>query len=282
MLYPASLSNFSIISSKCDLGEGLFVNGLAAAWVDINKSKIFLYKNSLTEFDVKNRPSVIYQMSEDILIFGSENGICKIDLKNKTEELINDITYSSNLNLKDFRSNDGGYCGDFQYLGFMHKNNPEKYSGYIFLIKDEKWILIDNKIHIPNSFIDLGNNFLLISDSLSSEIWLFNFAADGELRTKKIWRVLGGGQTPDGGCKIGEYIYLSMWDDNVINIYNLKGEYINNFKVPVLRPTNCKFDEYDSKLWITSASCGLNKEQLSDFPESGNTFAYKLKNNEIC
>ena len=91
MWYPASLTNFSIISSKCDLGEGLFVNGLAAAWVDINKSKIFLYKNSLIEFDVKNRPSVIYQMSEDILIFGSENGICKIDLKNKTEELINDI-----------------------------------------------------------------------------------------------------------------------------------------------------------------------------------------------
>ncbi len=282
MLLPASLTNFKIISSECDLGEGLFVNGLEAAWGDINKSKIYLYKDSLNEFHVKNRPSVIYQKCEDVLIFGSENGICKFDLANKTEELINEITCSSDLNLENYRSNDGGYCGDSQYLGFMHKNNPEKYSGYIFLINEEKWIVVDSEIHIPNSFIDLGNNCLLISDSLSSEIWLFSFSKDGNLKTKKIWKELGGGQTPDGGCKIGEYIYLSMWGDNAINIYNLKGEYIDSFEVPALRPTNCKFNEHDSKLWVTSASTGLNKEQLSDFPESGNTFAYELRNNKTC
>ena len=282
MLLPASLTNFRIISSKCDLGEGLFVNELAAAWVDINKSKIYIYKDSLKELHVKNRPSVIYQISEDILIFGSEKGICKIDLANKTEELINEINCSSDLNLENYRSNDGGYCGDFQYLGFMHKTNHEKYPGYILLINDEKWIVIDSKIHIPNSFIDVGNNCLLISDSLSSKIWLFSFTKDGEQKNKKIWKKLGRGQIPDGGCKIGEYIYLSMWDGNAINIFDLKGGYIDSFEVPALRPTNCKFNEYDSRLWITSASNGLNKEQLSDFPESGNTFVYELRNNKAC
>ena len=173
------------IPSRCDLGEGLFVDTNIAAWVDINKFKIFIYDNELIEFKVINQPSVIFRIDKNELTFGSEHGICKLNLKTAEEKIINNIPFSINENLSEYRSNDGGYCGKFQYLGFMHKEDPDSNSGFIFLISDEDWFLIDKSIRIPNSFIDLGNGCLLISDSFSSEIWLFRFDGKGKLLEKK-------------------------------------------------------------------------------------------------
>jgi len=49
--------------------------------------------------------------------------------------------------------------------------------------------------------------------------------------------------------------------------------------MPVVRPTNCKFDSDNSMLWVTSASEGLTKKELEKYPQSGNTMVYKLKIN---
>ena len=276
-LKPDSLIN--VIPTKCDLGEALFVDSEIAAWVDINKYKIYVYDGNLFEFRVKSQPSIIFKVNGDELIYGSEHGICKLNFKTTKEEIINKIFVSIDKDIDQYRSNDGGYCSKFKYLGFMHKKDPENNPGFVFLISDEGWFLIDDSISIPNSFIDLGNGCLLISDSLSSEIWLFRFDSGGRLVNKKIWNKLQDGKIPDGGCLIGNHIYIAMWDNNSISIFNKTGDYIDSISVPVLRPTNCKFDKVKSQLWVTSAVSESSKEKTTTSCVDGNTFVYKLSKN---
>ena len=62
-----------------------------------------------------------------------------------------------------------------------------------------------------------------------------------------------------------------------IAVFDKDGTLLSRLTLPVIRPTNCKFDKISSQLWITSASEGLSKEQMSLYPASGNTLVYDLE-----
>ena len=75
---------------------------------------------------------------------------------------------------------------------------------------------------------------------------------------------------------IGDSIFLSMWDGATITILNKDCELLDTIDLPVIRPTNCKFNPESSELWVTSASEGLSPNLLQRYNQSGNTFMYKL------
>lgn len=264
------------IQSKCELGEGVWVNANYAAWVDINSKKIFVYNHkNLRSFDCTYQPSVIYNIDENKMIIGSDVGIITFDLKTKKEELIIDL--SEFHKFEKFRSNDGGSCGDYKLLGFMDRESPETNSGFIYLIDNTNIKLIDDEIYIPNTFIEIEPHKLLISDSLTSKIWLYEIALSGELVNKKLWSSLDKNLSPDGGCRIGNYIFIALWDNASIGVFDLQGKLLTKLKLPVIRPTNCKFDKINNHLWVTSAFENLSNKEKSIYPQSGNTLVYNLE-----
>lgn len=266
----------NVIECNCELGEGLAIGSDFVAWVDIIQDTIFVHRyNRLITFKTQYKPSVIYSVNKDELVFGSHAGICCLDMNSGDERLLNLEKF--NHNHQNYRSNDGGFCGDHKLLSFMHRDDPVKNLGFVYLVKDELCCLLDVSIHIPNSFIEIEPLKILISDSLKGQIWLYELDDDGNLVEKTLWAQLDKGIAPDGGCLVGDFVFVALWDDSSIAVFDKSGKLIKKLPLPIIRPTNCKYDAVRSQLWVTSASEGLSKEQLIRYPLSGNTFVYNLE-----
>ena len=70
---------------------------------------------------------------------------------------------------------------------------------------------------------------------------------------------------------------ISLWDGAGIGVFTKAGELKQTVQLPVLRPTNCKYDSERSALWVTSASDDLTLDQLVEYPESGSTFTFDVE-----
>ena len=278
---PFAIRLKHVVRSRCELGEGLFVKNGAAAWVDINKDQVFLsVESELKCLTTKNKPSIIYDIVENEIKLGCDVGLTVLNSLTKHEVLLNDM--SDIHDFREYRSNDGGFCGGHRLLGFMRREAPETKPGYVYRVSDSACYLLDESIHIPNSFIEIEPSKVLISDSLTGQIWLYELDAYGNFLTKVLWVQLESGVTPDGGCLAGDYILVALWDAAAIAVFDRKGNLLDRLSLPVLRPTNCKFDPTTSQLWVTSASEGLSKDQMDAYPYSGDTLVYTLEANPGC
>jgi sugar lactone lactonase YvrE len=270
-----------MLSTNCNLGEGLWVKHSKAAWVDINRDQLLVYEgDTVRNYFTLNKPSIVYDIKNSEVSIGTDRGLSIFNITNKKEVLLSDI--SSSHNVKEFRSNDGGFCGNHQLLSFMHRNDSVNNLGFVYLVKDESFCLLDGSLHIPNSFIELEPSKILISDSLQGQIWLYKLDEAGDLVEKTLWAQLDKGIAPDGGCLVGDFVFVALWDGASIAVFDKNGTLIKKLPLPIIRPTNCKYDVVRSQLWVTSASEDLSKEQLIRYPLSGNTFVYNLELGSSC
>ena len=266
----------NIIKEKCSLGEGLACSADGKiAWVDINNNKIFVRGSDfLDTYDTNSKASVIFRIEENFLEFGSDAGIFKLDFHLKKIDLISEIPKEINSNM--LRSNDGCLIEGIYFLSFMSRSNPESNKGLIYSFDGYNWNIVDSDIWIPNSFININKHNLLISDSFHKVIWKYKFSKGYTLKNKEIWATFEHGN-PDGGCMIGDKILIAVWDNSRIVVFDKTGTLIQDFILPVLRPTNCKYNKSSNKLWVTSAYEGLTDSQIRLYPDSGCTLVYDVQ-----
>lgn len=157
----------------------------------------------------------------------------------------------------EYRSNDVGWRGGYQLLGFMHRSKPNVHAGYVYGLSYGSRDLLDDSICIPNMFVEIESSKILISDSLKGENWLYELDTNGAVANKKLWAQLESGIATDGGCLVGDFVLISLWDRTGIGVFTKAGELKQTIQLPVLRPTTCKYDSALSALWATSASDGL-------------------------
>lgn len=270
-----ALAPLNTYQCNCLLGEGLLVRDGDAAWVDINSNSIFISDCSeFLKYKTTSTPTVVFGFDQQYIHFGSDNGL--VSLCRKTGEEQELIARPSSV-ASEYRSNDGGWCGGYQLLGFMHRSKSNVHAGYVYRLSDGSWNLLDDSIYIPNTFVQIEPSKILISDSLKGEIWLYELDTNGAVAHKKLWAQLEPGIAPDGGCLVGEFVLISIWDGAAISVFTKAGELKQTLGMPVPRPTNCKYDPKTSRLWVTSASDGLTMNQLAEYPQSGNTFVFDLE-----
>lgn len=275
---PNNLSVFpqGVLPSQCSLGEGLFAKSGKATWLDINNNRVFRFDGvELQKFDTLCKPSVIFGVSSDEIILGSDVGIAL--LNNLTGRETIQVPLPANHDKLNYRSNDGGFCGEHQLLGFMHRTDPKSNRGFIYRVSGGSFVPFDDTLHIPNAFIEISPAQILISDSLQGLVWLYELDASGQVEQKSLWAKVEEGIAPDGGCLLDDLILVALWDGSAIAIYDKGGARLGNITVPVIRPTNCKYDEEQSLLWVTSASEGLSAAQVCNYPHSGDTFSYRVE-----
>jgi len=261
--------------SSCLLGEGLFVGGGDAYWVDIDKNKIWRScSEGIHQGPAESKPSVIFSASKDGVVAGAAAGLLSFSFVTGSQSVQPwlDMRHSA----LDYRSNDGGCSEVLNLIGFMSNSDPVNHSGFIYIFDGNRLTLIDDTIHIPNTFVFLESRKVLISDSLKGEIWLFVFDDSNELVEKRLWASTSDNISPDGGCKIGQYVLIACWGASSIAVFDLRGSFMQRLQVPVLKPTNCKFDKSSGRLWVTSAREGMSKAELDKYPLSGNTLSYSL------
>lgn len=274
MIFALRLNN--ILENECQLGEGLWVDRSKAAWVDIQRNMLFVCEGkTVRSFLTLNKPSIIYSVEKNEVIMGTDRGITKFNMQTNKEALLVDVSKSHKV--RKYRSNDGGFVGRYQLLSFMHRSDPFENLGYVYLVKDESFSLLDSSLRIPNSFIEIEPSKILISDSSEGKIWMYQLDEAGSLIEKKLWAQLDASIAPDGGCLVGDFIFFALWDDAAIAVFDKDGKLRQKLPIPVIRPTNCKFDSVRNQLWVTSATEGLCKKRLNLYPLSGNTFVYNME-----
>ena len=254
------------------LGEGLFVANGKISWLDIEARQVFHNQRTYPlPYDI---PSVIFEADESSLLLGTHRGIARLSNSGSLTHLVSLPGHDP----EKFRLNDGCKLSDGSYLvGSMARREAGNLAGsiYRFTLSGEvtryKWAC-----HIPNSFVELEDGSVLISDSLKRVVFQVNFQQN-DIQSKP-WYHCQGPETPDGGCVLPNgQVALAMWGGACVRLFRPNGTPIEDLPVPVFQPTNCKYESLSKALVISSASVELSDELMHRYPLSGHVLTRKLE-----
>ena len=256
-----------------ELGEGIHLDKGSDSiyWVDINNNMLFVATPlSANSYKLDKQVTTVLCAKNNLIHLTSADGIVVFDITTCTLSLLDKVPdlYSS----QSYRSNDAVMITDEVYIyGIMNKSLDT--SGAIVVSKNKQSNVVDQDIFIPNTFIRTpGTNDLLISDSLKCRIFKYQFSKDwGVVVSKSIWLDLAEEKLiPDGGCISSDgRIFISIWDGFKILELDMDGKIVDEFKVPVPRPTNCALNKKENKLFVSSAYEGLSRDERKRYPLSG-------------
>jgi sugar lactone lactonase YvrE len=249
---------------KAELGEGLIGTSQGPAWVDIVGQKV-IWGERIYSLDA-HIPSVIFEAQQTNLLIGTHRGICRLFRDGQIERVI----ILDGLDSERFRLNDGCKLSDGSLLvGSMSRDRPEQEAGRIYRIfENGRIVQYDWPCHIPNSFIELDDGQVLITDSLHQRV--YRVAVGDSQISATIWYQADGICTPDGGCRLPNgHIALAMWDGACLRVFDEQAGLVGEIALSVVRPTNCLYDKSLSGFFVTSAKQGLDSDALITYPESG-------------
>lgn len=253
-----------IMRYKAELGEGLIGTSEGPAWVDIVGQKV-VWRNHIYSLDA-HIPSVIFEAHRTHLLIGTHRGICRL-LRDGHIDLAFAL---DGFDSERFRLNDGCKLSDGSLLvGSMSRTRPDQETGGIYRVfENGQTVQYDWPCHIPNSFIELDDGRVLISDSYLQTVFAVNF--NGAQIEATPWYQADDVATPDGGCRLPNgQIVLAMWDGACLLVFNDNATLATKIALPVVRPTNCLYDEKLGGFFVTSAKQGLDDEALAAYPDSG-------------
>ena len=262
------------------LGEGpVWVTREAALyWLDIKGRKIFRLDGSgaLTEWPTPMRVGSLAPCRSGGFIGGTEEGIARIDL----DEARFDIIANPEEALPGNLFNDGKVDRRGRFWAGTMDNREQDASGSLYCVEpDLQWAVVDSDYRVTNgpAFSPAGD-IMYHNDSARQVTYAFNMDADGQVANRRDFlRFDEGDGYPDGmtvdadGC-----LWIAFWDGWCVRRYSPGAELLETIEVPVARPTSCAFGGPDrDRLYISSASIGLDQSDLSMQPNAGGLFMVK-------
>jgi sugar lactone lactonase YvrE len=249
---------------QLSLGEGPLTNHLRSSlvWCDINGSAVYerSYTGTTTrKFDLPVLPSAAGLIDEKHILVATETDFRVLDLDSGEMEI--GIRFPEDPLM---RSNDGRVhpCGAF-WIGTMAKDGKGR-PGAIFHLLDGQLTKMIDQVVTPNAicFAEDGT-FAYYTDTPGQTIWKIPtdpatgmITGDREVFVEVAQGAPGG---PDGAVLDGEgNLWNAHWGSSVMDVYNLGGERIHSYELPVRQPTCPAFigDNLD-QIVTTSATAGL-------------------------
>ncbi|MFL6731478.1 MAG: SMP-30/gluconolactonase/LRE family protein [Sphingomicrobium sp.] len=259
------------------LGEGpVWVDRDAALyWLDIKGRKIFRLdeQQQLTQWPTPMRVGSIAPRKQGGFIAGTEDGIAAINLDaNRFDVLAN-----PEKALPGNRFNDGKLDRQGRFWAGTMDDGERQASGTLYRIGTGLSVTaVDHGYKVTNgpAFSPDGTT-MYHNDSARQVTYSFAVQPDGSVEERAIFLQFQEGEGyPDGmtvdseGC-----LWIAFWDGWCVRRYSPQGEWLETVKVPVARPTSCAFGGRDlDRLYITSASTGLDQQALDMQPNAGGLF----------
>ena len=274
---PADSAPRCIADVRAVLGEGpVWVAREAALyWVDIKGRKVFRMDSNdqLTEWRTPMRIGSIAPKKSGGFIAGTDEGIAMIDpAMNKF-----DVIAQPEEQLPDNRFNDGKVDRRGRFWAGTMDDREKSSCGTLYCVgPDLGWASIDSRYKVTNgpAFSPSGAT-MYHNDSARQVTYAFDMDGQGSPSNKRAFLQFGerdgfpDGMTVDSeGC-----LWIAFWDGWCLRRYSPEGEWVETIKVPVQRPTSCAFGGPDlDRLYITSASIGLDERALAMQPNAGGLF----------
>jgi len=270
----------TLFPSQCVLGESPLWHreSQSCFWVDIHQSILYQHdwlSGQTKHWEVKEHVSLAVEGPGDNLILALKGGILNFNFKTAAKTWLADIE----KNISNNRCNDGG-C-DVQgrlWIGTMDMAFKEN-AGSLYRIDADLAVnkMVGNRT-IPNGLIwSLHNERMYFIDTPSHAVvsYLYN-KNSGEIYFEKVAvNIPANMGMPDGMAIDAEgMLWIALYNGGCVTRWNpSSGELLNRIDLPAIHITNCAFvgDDLNS-LMVTSARENLSREQLNDYPESGNVF----------
>ena len=259
------------------LGEGpVWVAREAALyWLDIKGLKIFRLNGDgqIDQWATPLRVGSLAPRQSGGFIGGTEHGIAIIDPASGRFELI----AKPEEYLPENRFNDGKVDRRGRFWAGSMDDTERDSTGTLYCVdSDLSWAAIDSEYKVTNgpAFSPSGD-IMYHNDSARQVTYAFNMDASGKPGERRVFMQFGPGDGyPDGmtvdaeGC-----LWIAFWDGWAVRRYSPKGEWLQTARMPVSRPTSCAFGGRDlDRLYITSASIGLNESAFEMQPNAGGLF----------
>lgn len=276
--------NWDIVTAHlCKLGEGSVwdANHQEILWVDIFENEIHRFstehhQHSILKID--QMVGAIVLRSSGGLIAALQHGFAVIDWNSQRIEMLND----PEAHVPQNRFNDGKCdpTGRF-WAGTMSIGNSPKQGSLYMLDTDLSVTAKLSQISGANGLAwSPDQRTLYFIDTPTKQVAAFDFnAVDGMITNKRI--VIETDQVagyPDGMTIDTEgMLWIAMWDGYQVARFNPQtGKLIQQIPLPVSKVTSCVFGGQNLQdLYITSASIGLNPDELSKESLAGSLFVVK-------
>lgn len=267
--------------------EEVEILGEAPLWYETNQHWYFvdIIKGHIYSETPKNKKTIVREIKDVSNLVKTKLGFLisaggKIyEFNKETQDLDEFCSINQPTN---FRTNDGSVGPDGRYwFGTMEKS-PSGLNGHLYSLDLYGTLVHQGEgIGIPNSFIWLDDKSILISDSYLQKTYKVELLDTGFLdwNNRKLWLDLSATNgTPDGGAMdIDGNVWLAIWGEGSIHKYSQSGKLLKRLAVDALQPTSCCFGGKDmDEIFITTATEGLNEQQLKRYPDSGKTLRRKV------
>jgi sugar lactone lactonase YvrE len=259
------------------LGEGphWIAEEQALYWLDIKGYKIFRLAEDgrVDSWNTPMRVGSIARRTSGGFIGGTEHGIAEIDLEQDRFE----IRFNPEAHLPGNRFNDGKVdrLGNF-WAGSMDDSEEQALGTLYRIDADLGFVTVDERYKVTNgpAFSPSGD-VMYHNDSGRQTTYAFDLDAAGNASNRRLFLQFGEGDGyPDGmtvdaeGC-----LWIAFWDGWSVRRFSPAGELLQTIELPVARPTSCAFGGPGlDRLYVTSASIGLDESALAVQPNAGGLF----------
>jgi len=259
------------------LGEGpVWVAQEAALyWVDIKGRKIFRLdgRGKLEQWETPFRVGSLAPCSGGGFVAGTDHGIGTVNLATGRFEIVLD----PEADLPDNRLNDGKVDRRGRFWAGSMDDTEKAAAGSLYRV-DPDWRVtrIDEGYRVANgpAFSPAGD-LMYHNDSGRRVTYMFDLDGDGNASNRRVFATYGANEGyPDGMTVDAEAcLWIAFWDGGCVRRYSPQAECLAEISLPVTRPTSCAFGGLDlDRLYITSASIGLDEAARSVQPQAGGLF----------
>ncbi len=266
---------------RCTLGEGtLWVKEHNTIYfTDIKKKRILSYNLKSKRkniFKVEKEIGFIAHIQKNIFILGLQGELRIQNLKSK--KILKSIPIEANLKLN--RINDGKTDPEGNlWFGTMDNLERKIEKGSLYkLDKFLKLTKVDKKYGITNgpAFLDKLNFYH--TDSSKKIIYKIKINKKNQILSKKIFKKFSSKEgTPDGmTLDINKNLWVAHFNGACISVLNSKAKLIHKINFPAKNITNCTFGgKKNNELFVTTATKGMNIQDIQEFSYSGYLFSVK-------
>jgi xylono-1,5-lactonase len=259
------------------LGEGpVWVQREGALyWLDIKGQKIFRLdeQGQLSHWPTPMRVGSLAPRKSGGFIGGTEDGIAIIDPASARF----DIVARPEEQLPGNRFNDGKVDRRGRFWAGTMDDAEKDATGTLYCIDAElNCQAVDRGYKVTNgpSFSPSGD-IMYHNDSARQVTYAFDMDASGKASNRRVFlQFKEGDGYPDGmtvdseGC-----LWICFWEGGCVRRFSPAGEWLETIEMPVSRPTSLTFGGRDlDRLYISSASIGLDEEALKMQPNAGGLF----------
>lgn len=261
------------------LGEGpvWVAREKALYWVDIKGYKIFRLDESggFGEWSTPFRVCSLVPRASGGFIGGTDKGIALIDPGAGHFEIIE----NPEQHLPHNRFNDGKVDRQGRFWAGTMDDLETEASGTLYRIDPNlRWTVMDTDYRITNGpAFSPDGKIMYHTDTVRQVTYAFDLAEDGEAHNRRVFLQFGPGDgNPDGmtvdaeGC-----LWIAFWGGSCLRRFSPAAERLETVRLPTSQPSSCAFGGADlDRLYVTSASVGLDESALSMQPNAGGLFMF--------